>query len=116
MSGKNMARQLLSVASAGQYGHLKDRTLPFAIFCRDTLHSTWPQGSSMGEFSGVLCSRDTGHANTEWNTNCLPSSSSCTSNSSSSLHACLKRSISRNYLLYDELKLGSLRCCVISQL
>ena len=116
MSGKNMARQLLSVASAGQYGHLKGRTLPFAIFCRDTLHSTWPQGSSMGKLSGVLCSRDTGHANTEWNTNCLPSSSSCTSSHSSSLYACLERSISRCHVLSDKLKLGSLHCWVIFQL
>lgn len=92
MSGKNMARQLLSVASAGQYGHLKGRTLPFAIFCRDTLHSTWPQGSSMGKLSGVLCSRDTGHANTEWNTNCLPSSSSCTGSYSLEL-GCMPREV-----------------------
>ena len=66
MSGKKIARQLLRVASAGQYGHLKGRTLPLAIFCRDTLHRTCPQGSSMGGLSGVLCSRDTGQANTEW--------------------------------------------------
>ena len=77
MSGKKIARQLLRVASAGQYGHLKGRTLPLAIFCRDTLHRTCPQGSSMGGLSGVLCSRDTGQANTEWKTNCRPSSSSC---------------------------------------
>ena len=73
-----MARQLFRVASAGQYGHLKGRTLPLAIFCRDTLQRTCPQGSSMGELSGVLCSRDTGQANIEWKTNCLPSSNSCT--------------------------------------
>ncbi len=78
MSGKNIARQLFMVASAGQYGHLKGRIVFLAIFCRDTLHRTCPQGISMGELSGVLCSRDTGQANTEWNTNCLPSSSSCT--------------------------------------
>ena len=76
-SGKKTALQLFSVASTGQYGHLKERTGLFAIFWRDCLHRTCPQGSSIGGFSGVLCSRDTGQAKTEWKTNSLPSSSSC---------------------------------------
>jgi len=48
---------------------LKLRVWLLAILATDTLHSTCPHGSSIGGFSAVDWSFDTGHAKMEWNTN-----------------------------------------------
>lgn len=69
VSGKKMSLHCCGVVSLGQYGHLKLRVWFLAIFVIDTLHSTCPHGSSIGGFSAVLWSLDTGQAKMEWNTN-----------------------------------------------
>jgi hypothetical protein len=84
------------VVSRGQYGHLNVLELLFVSFWMDCLHRTWPHRMSIGGLSTVLCSRDTGHANTEWNWYALSSSIS-TGICFRAAHSCIR---STTYISY----------------